>query len=115
MKTYQKRAKALQIANSLKKEGWNFSDAQKQGWKVVRAIEAMRQDEIVIRFNKEGEEVPEQRTATLSPAFFNYTSTGTKTRKENPLQIKFYDTLKNGFRSFNAGRFVSFAQAQLPF
>ena len=105
----------MQSANSLKKEGWNFSDAQKQGWKVVRAIEAMRQDEIVIRFHKDGEEIPEQRTATLSPAFFNYTSTSTKARKENPLQVKFWDTTKNAWRSFKAERFVSFAQTQIPF
>ena len=115
MKTYQKRAKALQIANSLKSQGWNFGDAQRQGWKVVRAIEAMKKDEVVLRFLKEGEEVPEQRTATLSPAFFSYTATSTKTRKENPLQVVFYDTLKNGFRSFNAGRFVSYKSSPLPF
>ncbi len=115
MKTYQKRSKVLAIANSLKKEGWNFSDAQRHAWNVVRAIEAMKQDEIVIRFTKEGEEIPQQRTATLSAAYFTYTNTSTKARKENPLQVRYWDTVKKGWRSFNAARFVSFAQANLPF
>lgn len=115
MKTLQKRSKALSIANSLKKQGWDFGKAQRHAWNVVRAIEAMKSDEIVIRFCKDGQEVPEQRTATLSPAFFNYTSTSTKTRKQNPLQVKFWDTLKNGWRSFNAGRFVSFKTSELVF
>lgn len=116
MKTYQKRSKALQIANALvKKGGWSFSSAQKHAWEVVRAIEAMRKDEVVIRFNKEGQDVPEQRTATLCPIFINYTSTGTEPRKENPLQVKYFDTLKNAFRSFNAGRFVSYKEVPLPF
>lgn len=114
MKTYQKRAKALSIANSLRNQGWNFSDAQRHAWNVVRAIEAMKSDEVIIRFHKEGEEVPEQRTATLSPAFFTYTATGTH-RRSNPLQITYFDTLKNGFRSFNAARFVSYKSSQLPF
>lgn len=115
MKTYQKRSKVLAIANSLKKEGWNFSDAQRHAWNVVRAIEAMKQDEIVIRFLKDGDEIPQQRTATLSPAYFSYTSTTTKTRKQNPLQVMFWDTVKNGWRSFNAARFVSFKSAPVPF
>lgn len=109
------QGKALSIANVLHNQGWSFSDALRQGWKVAKAWAAMQMDEVIIRFTKEGEEIPEQRTATLSPAFFTYTSTSTKTRKENPLQVKYWDTLKNGWRSFNAARFVSFAQAELPF
>lgn len=109
------QGKALSIANVLRNQGWNFSDALRQGWKVAKAWAAMQVDEVVIRFNKEGEEVPEQRTATLAPAYFSYNATSTKTRKENPLQVRFWDTVKNGWRSFRADRFVSFASAPLPF
>lgn len=109
IKTRQIRSKAMSIANVLRSQGWIFSDALRQGWKVAKAWSAMHEDEIIIRFLKDGEEIPEQRTATLSPAFFTYTSTNTRTKKENPLQVKFWDTCKNGWRSFNAARFVSFA------
>lgn len=117
MKSYQKRARVMQIANALKKSGWNFGDAQRRGWKVVRCICEMKKDEVVVRFFTEGEtEIPQQRTATLSPAFFSYTaSTTAKPKKENPLQVKYYDTFKNGFRSFNVARFVSYKSQPLPF
>ena len=110
------QSKAVSIANTLKAQGWNFSDALRQGWKVAKAWAAMQQDEVVIRFYKDGDDIPQQRTATLSPAFFNYTaSTTAKAKKQNHLQIKFWDTLKNSWRSFNAGRFDSFKTAPLPF
>jgi hypothetical protein len=76
----------------------------------------MKKTEVVVRFFTEGEiEIPQQRTATLSPAFFSYTASPTaKPKKENPLQVQYYDTFKNGFRSFNVERFVGYA-SQLPF
>lgn len=128
IKTRQIRSKAMSIYNALIKirntdsEGrtapghvWYTGDAMKQAWLVAKAWAAMHQDEIVIRFCKQDEEIPEQRTGTLSAAFFSYTNTSTKARKENPLQVPFWDTCKNGWRSFNAARFVSFASAPLPF
>ncbi len=112
--SYQKRSKVLTIANALVKKGWSFSAAQKHAWNVVRCICEMKKTEVVVRFYKEGQDVPEQRTATLSPAFFSYTSTSTKQRKQNPLQVSFFDTYKNSFRSFNVERFDSFKSAPLP-
>ena len=104
------------MAHALVQKGWSFSAAQKHSWNVVRCICEMKKDEVVLRFTKEGEEIPEQRTATLSPAFFSYTaSTTAKPRKSNPLQVKYFDTYKKGFRSFNAERFVGFASQPLPF
>lgn len=107
----------MKIANALKAEGWNFGEAQRKAWEVVRCIVEMKKSEVVVRFYSEGEtEIPQQRTATLSPAFFSYTaSTTAKPKKENPLQVKYYDTFKNGFRSFNVSRFVGFASQSLPF
>ena len=110
------QSKAVSIANTLRNQGWSFSDALRQGWKVAKVWAAMQQDEVVIRFYKDGDDIPQQRTATLSPAFFNYTaSTTAKAKKSNPLQVKFWDTVKNGWRSFNAGRFMEFAVTPLPF
>lgn len=116
MKSYQKRSKVLSIANALVKKGWSFSAAQKRGWEVVRCICQMKKDEVVLRYFSESEpEIPQQRTATLSPAFYSYASTATAKKKENPLQVKYYDTFKNGFRSFNVERFDSFKSVSLPF
>lgn len=109
MKTRIKRQKALQIANALVAKGWSFSDGQKRGWEVVRAIEAMRKDEIMIRFCKEGEEIPEQRTAQ-SLKLAGYQPKG-QTKKSNPLQICFFDTVKNQPRSFKVERFFGFVAA----
>lgn len=109
MKSYQKRSKVLSIANALKKEGWAFSEAQKRAWQIVRCICEMKKNEVVLRYFKEGDEIPQQRAATLAPAYINYIpSTTAKARKENPLQVKYYDLGANGFRSFNAARFDSF-------
>jgi uncharacterized protein YdaT len=118
MKSYQKRSRVLTIANALTKKGYSFGDAQRKAWEIVRCICEMKKSEVVVRFFTEGEtEIPQQRTASLAPAFLPYTTTTTesKPRKKNPLQITFFDTTKNGFRSFTAERFVSFASAPLAF
>lgn len=103
---YQRRSAALKIAHRLKKAGFTFMEAQKRAWKVVKAVQEMKKDEIMIRFlNAEGQ--IQQRPATLKgfPIDFKNTSRA----KSNPVQIKYYDLYRDGWRSFNAGRFVSFA------
>jgi len=111
MKMRIKRQKAMQIANALKATGkFTFGDAQRKAWEVVRCIDDMQKTEVVLRFLtvNESEEIPQQRTATLSTDLFNWVSTSTKpAAKPNPLQIKYWDTNKGGWRSFNAANFVS--------
>lgn len=116
MKLRIQRSKVMTIVNALTKKGWPFGAAQSHAWKVVRCIVEMQKTEVVLSFLKEGATVPETRTASLAPAFVTYTSTTTasKPRKKNPLQIHFFDTTKNEFRSFTAERFVGF-QPSMPF
>lgn len=110
MKLRIKRQKALQIANALKATGkFTFGEAQRKAWEIVRCIDDMQKTEVVLRFTtvNETEGIPTQRTATLNTDLFTWTSTATSTVKSNPLQIKYWDTTKNGWRSFNAVNFVS--------
>lgn len=101
----------MQIANALKATGnFTFGDAQRKAWDVVRCIDDMQKTEVVLRFLtvNENEGIPTQRTATLNADLFTWTSTATtKVVKPNPLQIKYWDTTKDGWRSFNAANFVS--------
>lgn len=106
MKMYQIRSQVLTIANNLKNSGWNFGDAQRQAWKIVRCQEAMRRGEVFIRFYKDGEDIPEQRLA-VAVTSANYTAKGTS-RAKNPLQITFFETTSGKVKSFNAARFDSF-------
>lgn len=106
--TYQLRAKVLKLAHQLtKKEGFNFSDAQRRAWEVVRLQEALRQGkEVVLRFTKTGDDLPQQRIAT-AVSTENYTPKGSN-RRPNPLQIIYFDHTRQSVRSFNAARFVGY-------
>jgi hypothetical protein len=105
-KMYQLRSAVMTITNSLTKQGFSFGQAQRQAWKVVRAIEAMKSDEIVLRFYKDGDDIPQQRFA-VAVTTANYKSKGTG-RKRNPLQVSYFETTSGKVKSFNAGRFDSF-------
>lgn len=109
MFTYQKRSQALKIANSLRKQGWKFGDAQRRAWQVVRFMEAVRQGEVVLRFTKKGDDIPQQRIATAITSG-NYKPKGI-VKKKNPLQVVYFDHNRQAVRSFNAARFVGFKAA----
>lgn len=106
MKSYQKRSRVLTIANALVKQGWSFSAAQKRGWEVVRFQETIQKGEAIIRFFKEGKDIPEQRIAT-SINSTNYVSKNTD-KKRNPLQVSYFELNSNQIKSFNVTRFDSF-------
>lgn len=110
--TYQKRSKVLQIANALVKQGWAFGEAQKRGWEVVRFMVAIQQGkEVVLRFKKFRDPIPQQRIASAINSDNYERKEGARKYKESPLQVKYFDHHRNAPRSFNAGRFVGFKMA----
>ena len=62
----------------------------------------LRNNVLFVRFQKTTGEVTE-RKATLRVEYINYESKGS-TRKKNPLQIKYFETDSNCFKSFNVTR-----------
>lgn len=101
------RSQVMTLANYLKKQ-MSFSDALRQAWNVAKLQAWLKKGgEAVIRFFKDGKDVPEQRIAVAINSD-NYQSKGSG-RKRNPLQISYFEVNSHQIKSFNAARFYGFA------
>jgi hypothetical protein len=101
------RSQVMTLANYLKKT-MTFSEALRQAWNVAKLQAWLKKGgEAVIRFFKEGSDIPEQRAAVAINAD-NYQVKGAD-RKRNPLQISYFELNSNKIKSFNAARFAGFA------
>lgn len=107
MKKVNLRSEAMRLYNYIKKIITDNSEAMRKAWAVAKFQAALKDGkEAVIRFFKEGDEIPQQRVAVAINET-NYQSKGSD-RKRNPLQVSFFDLAKNAIRSFNATRFDGF-------
>jgi hypothetical protein len=100
------RSQVCILANSLKKEGLTQSAAFVKAWQVVKFKTALVEGcTTIISFKKADGTTAERTASPINDS--NYTFKGTD-RKSNPLQVAYFDQLRQSVRSFNAARFVGY-------
>lgn len=96
------RSTVAKIANALRyQKGFSASEAFKQAWKIAKAKAAMLTGEFKFTYVK--------KDGTLRPAVGGVAPEAPKStgRKYNPLHVRYYDVVAQGFRQFSAARFAA--------
>lgn len=97
------RSNVAKIANALRyQKGFTAPDAFVQAWKVVKAKIAMKAGKVAFSYIK--------KDGTLRPAVGGVAPDDPKKssgHKYNPLYVRYFDVVAQGFRQFNAAQFAA--------
>jgi hypothetical protein len=100
----QIRSQVLKLTHAIiRNHGWNFSDAQKQAWKIFRLKAEMRTGHVPFTYMKKDGTI-RQATGTLDVV---YKAKRKPSSGRTSAAVKYFDLEKNAWRSFQAINFTA--------
>ena len=114
------RSQVMILAHKIKSDKLTFGKAISKAWKVIKVKKAMQQKEVNFSFYQKAKKdspakglVMTNRTGTtnldLIPVQFHpkKKAVGATPRKKNVTQVKYFDFMRNGWRSFSAANYMA--------
>lgn len=85
--------------------GESFADCLKKAWQIAKLVKRMKSGIVQFFYMKQNGEL-RQAFGTTDPSRYEYTPTGTG-KKVNDDCIRYWDTVKGGFRMFKKYNLIS--------